>query len=114
MATFPPLHATRSLDRRSFLNTVGIGMAAVGVSRAAGAAAVPSPSDVEGFAEENDKDASKGWQPFSDRKLRVGLVGYGFSHFSAVFGFQDHPNVEVVAVSDLFPDRCSELAKITR
>ncbi|OFX43501.1 MAG: oxidoreductase, partial [Bacteroidetes bacterium GWE2_41_25] len=32
----------------------------------------------------------------------------------AAFGFQDHPNVEVAAVSDLFPDRCAELAKVAR
>ena len=28
--------------------------------------------------------------------------------------FQDHPNVEVAAVSDLFPERCAELAKVCR
>ena len=32
----------------------------------------------------------------------------------AAFGFQDHPNVEVVAVSDLIPDRCAGLAKAAR
>ena len=30
------------------------------------------------------------------------------------FSLQDHPNVEVVAVSDLFPDRCQALAKACR
>jgi predicted dehydrogenase len=44
----------------------------------------------------------------------VGLVGYGVCKFAAAFSFQDHPNVEVVAVSDLFPDRCAELAKVCR
>jgi predicted dehydrogenase len=57
---------------------------------------------------------SRPWQPFSDRKLRVGLVGYGVCKFSAAFGFQNHPNVEVVAVSDLFPDRCAALAKVVK
>ncbi len=61
-----------------------------------------------------EQDPSKGWVPVSDRKIRVGLVGYGACHFGAAFGFQNHPNVEVEAVSDLFPDRCSELAKITK
>ncbi|MCX8037178.1 MAG: Gfo/Idh/MocA family oxidoreductase [Candidatus Sumerlaeia bacterium] len=56
-------------------------------------------------------DPSRKWQPFSDRKVRVGLVGYGLCKFSAQFDFQNHPNVEVVAVSDLFPDRCAALAK---
>jgi predicted dehydrogenase len=50
----------------------------------------------------------------SDRKIRVGLVGYGVCKFAAAFGFQDHPNVEVVAVSDLIPDRCAGLAKEAR
>ena len=31
-----------------------------------------------------------------------------------MFGFQDHPNVTVAAVSDLFPDRCAALAKECR
>ena len=44
----------------------------------------------------------------------MGIVGYGFCKFGAEFGFQDHPNVEVVAVSDLFADRCQELAKACR
>lgn len=54
------------------------------------------------------------WKPVSDRKIRVGIVGYGVCRFGAAFSFQDHPNVEVAAVSDLFPDRCSELAKVCR
>src|SRR5207247_27752 len=57
-----------------------------------------------------DPDISKGWTSVSERKIRVGLVGYGLCEFAAAFGFQDHPNVEVVAVSDLFPDRCAGLA----
>ena len=54
------------------------------------------------------------WQPVSDRKIRVGIVGYGLCRFGAAFGFQDHPNVEVVAVSDLIPERCEGLAKACR
>ena len=46
--------------------------------------------------------------------MRVGLVGYGVCQFGAAFGFQNHPNVEVVAVSDLIPERCAELAKACR
>ena len=55
-----------------------------------------------------DPDASKGRQPVLDRKIRVGIAGYGVCQFGAVFGFQDHPNVGIVAVTDLFPDRCAE------
>ncbi|MCX6880828.1 MAG: Gfo/Idh/MocA family oxidoreductase [Verrucomicrobia bacterium] len=34
--------------------------------------------------------------------------------FGAGWGFQDHPNVQVVAVTDLIPDRCAGLAKACR
>ena len=44
----------------------------------------------------------------------MGIVGYGVCQFGAAFGFQDHPNVSVVAVSDLFPDRCTALARACR
>jgi len=44
----------------------------------------------------------------------MGIVGYGLCQFGAAFGFQDHPNVEIVAVSDLFPDRCAGLAQACR
>ncbi len=49
--------------------------------------------------------ATAEWKPVSDRKVRVGIVGYGVCRFGAAFGFQDHPNVEIVAVSDLIADR---------
>lgn len=54
------------------------------------------------------------WQPVSDRKIRVGIAGYGVCKFGAAFGFQDHPNVTVAAVSDLIPERCAALAKACR
>ena len=54
------------------------------------------------------------WRPVSDRKVRVGIVGYGVCRFGAAFGFQDHPNVEIVAVSDLVPERCRGLMKACR
>ncbi len=58
--------------------------------------------------------SSKKWEPISDRKIRFGIVGYGVCRFGAAFGFQDHPNVQIVAVSDLIPERCRELAKACR
>lgn len=54
------------------------------------------------------------WKPTSDRKIRVGIAGFGVCHFGAAFGFQDHPNVTVAAVTDLFSDRCQGLAKACR
>src|ERR1035441_2440080 len=100
-----------SLTRRSFLHAVGLGSAAVALAPAARA----QEKVIQGFEQApTDPNASKAWKPFSDRKIRVGLVGYGVCQFGAAFGFQDHPNVEVVAVSDLIPDRCAELAKVAR
>ena len=100
-----------SITRRSFLQSMGLGAAAVGLPPVARSAEKP----IQGFEKAaDDPNASKEWKPLSDRKIRVGLVGYGVCQFAAAFGFQDHPNVEVVAVSDLFPDRCAELAKVVR
>ncbi len=100
-----------STSRRSFLQAVGVGAAAVGLRGAASA----QEKRIQGFEEApTDPDASKGWKPVSDRRIRVGIVGYGVCRFGAAFSFQDHPNVEVVAVSDLFPDRCAALAKACR
>lgn len=100
-----------SLPRRSFLQTLGLGGAALALK---GSVKAAEPA-IQGFERApEDPNASRGWQPVSDRKLRVGIVGYGVCKFGAEFGFQNHPNVEVVAVSDLFPDRCAELAKVCR
>lgn len=92
---------TFSMHRRAFLGqstaAAALGTLAAGVLAGPAAAAEP-----------------KVWHPVSDRKVRVGIVGYGYCKFGAAFGFQDHPNVEVVAVSDLFPDRCDELMKACR
>jgi predicted dehydrogenase len=97
------------LSRRLFLQAVGLGSATVALGQA-----VPEKT-IQGFERAPvDPDASKAWKPVSERKIRVGIVGYGVCKFGADFGFQDHPNVEVVAVSDLFPDRCAELAKACR
>ena len=96
------------LTRRSFLRTAASAMLAAQTmtSRVRGADVIP------GFDQtRTDYDKTKTWKPFSDRKVRVGLVGYGLCKFSAQFEFQNHPNVEVVAVSDLIPDRCAALAK---
>jgi len=54
------------------------------------------------------------WRPVSDRKIRVGIAGYGACAFGAAFHFQDHPNVTVAAVADLDPDKCAALARASR
>ena len=101
-------------SRRSFLQYAGAlaGAAAVGFPASARAA---EPKPIQGFEKTaDDPNAAAGWHPVSDRKIRVGLVGHGVCKFGAAFGFQDHPNVQVVAVSDLLPDRCAEMAKACR
>jgi len=100
------------------LKSFGLTASAVGLGSAALAQGKGQPPKdasgkvIAGFKKnKTDPNASKGWQPFSDRKIRVGIAGYGLCAFGAQFGFQKHPNVEVVAVTDLIPSRCAELAK---
>ena len=105
------LDAQDGVTRRSFLQSVGLAAAAFGLPQAAQA----QEKAIQGFEKAPEKPGlSKGWKPISDRKIRVGLVGHGVCKFAAAFGFQDHPNVQIEAVSDLIPDRCAELAKAAR
>ena len=93
-----------NIHRRDFLGTIGkvsLGTLAAG----------SFPVQAVG-AQGEQKQAT--WKPVSERKVRVGIVGYGVCRFGAAFGFQDHPNVEVVAVSDLIPDRREGLMKACR
>lgn len=107
----------KAIPRRAFLQKAGIAAAALGLyqygcstSRKT-AQTSTEPVPIQGFERAPETDRSEGWVPVSDRKIRVGIVGYGVCRFGADFGFQNHPNVEIVAVSDLFPDRCAALAK---
>jgi predicted dehydrogenase len=95
--------------RRSFLQLAGLGAAAAGIGSCTLHAA---DKRLEGVDEQPQQAAPpKAWQPVSDRKIRMGIVGFGVCQFGAAFSLQHHPNVQVVAVSDLFPDRCQALAK---
>ena len=95
------------ISRRSLMRSAGLGAAALGLGTAVRAADRPK---IQGFEEANT-EVAQAWAPVSDRKIRMGIVGYGVCRFGAAFSLQHHPNVEVVAVSDLFPDRCEALAK---
>ena len=98
------------MKRRSFLKTIG---SATVIGTALDSRA--QQKTIEGFEKAPvDSKTSEGWKPISDRKLRVGIIGYGVCQFGAAFSFQDHPNVEIIAVSDLIPDRCAGLAKACR
>lgn len=110
----PPL--TSSTTRRDFFQNIGLGAAVLSVGAQAQTPAKPAPAKpIPGFEQTKaNADTSKGWKPVSDRKIRVGIAGYGLCKFGAAFGFQNHPNVQVVAVTDLIPERCAELAKVCR
>jgi predicted dehydrogenase len=98
-------------NRRRFLQSLSAGAAALALPAGA-RAAEPAIQGFERGAE--NPGASADWKPVSDRKIRMGIVGYGVCRFGADFGFQNHPNVEVVAVSDLIPERCAQLAQACR
>ena len=98
-------------SRRSFLKHLSLGAGFAGASGFAFAA----EEKIQGFDETaTTVQTEKVWTPVSDRKVRFGIVGYGVCRFGAAFGFQDHPNVEVVAVSDLIPENCKGLAEACR
>jgi len=81
----------------------------------AGEWAMAQDVQIQGFEKAaTDTEGWKQWKPISDRKIRVGIAGYGVCKFGAAFGFQNHPNVIVAAVTDIIPERCAELAKVCR
>lgn len=104
-------------SRRSFLRNAALG--SFGAMTAGGlwtmAEAQKPDAGVLGESGVKSGERPKGvWKPVSDRKIRVGIVGNGVCKFGPAFGFQDHPNVKVAAVSDLFPDRRKEMTQVCR
>lgn len=90
---------------------MGAGLLSSGMMRAN----ADDVKNIAGFDQtQTDIDAGKVWRQKFDRKIKMGLVGFGVCQFGTQFGLQDHPNVEIVAVSDLFPDRCAAMAKVAR
>jgi len=95
------------ISRRSFLTVSAAAASGSSMIRLARAT-----EGIPGFDQtKTDYDTAQVWKPFSDRKVRVGIVGHGVCQFGLQFGLQHHPNVELVAVSDLFPDRCADMAR---
>jgi predicted dehydrogenase len=100
------------------LKSVGLATSTLGLGGAALAqekGQPPKDADgkvIPGFEKtKNDPNTAKGWRSVSDRKIKVGVAGYGLCTFGAAFFYQTHPNVEVVAATDLDPGRCAGLAK---
>ncbi len=105
-------------SRRSFMQALGLGSATAALSSSAAHAQAPSspasPPVIQGFEETTGDSSKRVWTPVSDRKVKVGIIGHGYCKFGTTFGFQNHPNVQIVAVSDLIPERCSELSRMVR
>lgn len=107
------------LTRRNFIQKIGATAATLGAFSLTSSSLVADdlPRDAQGNIipgfEKNQKvtTAAGGWQSVSDRKIKVGIAGYGLCKFGALFFYQNHPNVEVVAATDLNPGRCAALAK---
>lgn len=66
--------------RRAFVEKLSIG--SVGALMAGGLAGQAVAADP------NPREKKR--EPVSDRKVRMGIVGYGVCRFGAAFGFQDH------------------------
>jgi predicted dehydrogenase len=111
-------------NRRDFIKKLGLGAAAVStfsLTSCGDKNNLPKDADgnvIPGFGKEGDKHSKQSvaestdvWQSKSNRKIRVGIAGYGLCQFGATFFYQNHPNVEVVAATDLDPIRCVALAK---
>ena len=99
------------ISRRSFFTHTALGAGLL----AAGTAVPQDVNSIAGFDDtKTEIDTGAVWRQKHDRRIKMGLVGFGVCQFGTAFGLQDHPNVEVVAVSDLIPDRCAAMARVAR
>ena len=100
------------ISRRSF---IGAGSALLAVAGCATAGKDEKKEVMQGFDENfAGKLSGTEWKPFSDKKVRVGIAGEGVCNFGSAFAYQTHPNVEVVAVTDLNPEKCKQLQERTK
>ena len=56
----------------------------------------------------------KRWESCSNRRIHLGIAGNGHCRFGTTFRFESHPNIDVAAVTDLFPERRADLARAVR
>lgn len=97
------------ISRKNFF----VGTVAALAAGAGAAKGAEAPRKIAGFGEGSGRATKAAWTPFTDRKLRVGIAGHGVCKFGGTFGFQLHPNVEVVCVADLQPNCLAELQECT-
>ena len=101
------------ISRRSFMTNTALGAGLLTASSAVTLA--QEGSTIAGFDDtKTEIDENKVWQQKYDRKIKMGLVGFGVCQFGTAFGLQNHPNVEIVAVSDLIPARCAAMAQAAK
>lgn len=86
-------HTTVGVERREFLAATALALAGSALSAS---------------AIEDALGEIKPWQPVSDQKVRIGVVGGGFG---TAFHWHQHPNCIVEAVSDLIPERRDRLVQ---
>ena len=97
-----------TISRRGFVGAGAAFFAAAGAS----ADAVKKEEVIQGFDEiDPGKLQDKPWEPFSDKKVRIGVAGAGFG---VKFAYETHPNAEVVAVTDLDPQKRLKMQKHMR
>jgi len=100
-------------SRRSFITNavLGTGLLTAG----SGMTVAQDTKAIAGFDNtKTETDESTVWRQKYERKIKMGLVGFGVCQFGLQFGLQNHPNVELVAVSDLIPERCAAMAQAAK
>ena len=101
------------ISRRSFITNTALGAGLMVADT--GVAMAQDVKTIAGFDDTNTEiDESKVWQQKYDRKIKMGLVGFGVCQFGTAFSLQNHPNVEIIAVSDLIPERCATMAQVAK
>ena len=93
--------------RKGFLGLGGAFFAGCAILPSADDRPMESPGKVMMGFDETDMGPldPTPWQPFSDKKVRVGIAGEGVCQFGSQFGYQNHPNAEVVACAELDPEK---------
>jgi hypothetical protein len=106
-----------SISRKEFIGASGALLATFSGCASSKSSEPEKKVRIQGFDEEvaqyltND---NRIWQPFSDKKVRVGIAGEGICDFGSAFGYQDHPNVEVVACAELDSNKLKVLQQRVR
>ena len=76
-----------NMNRRTFLNASIIGSLGALTANGFVSGQQTPPPKIQGFDQTvTDVDKTQVWEPVSDRKIRVGIAGFGTCQFGAQFG----------------------------